>query len=161
MWYYVMGDLIIGDDHYRYYPYNPQNIHMEDGKRSTDQKCYEWCKKFCKQSPSAAALLLVALAPYLRPITEALNLPARVANAYVVGESGSGKTSCCELLLKQGTSAPVGVNLASDKSAIASSVRLCRDKCLLIDDLCLSSSSRMMDQKTTRLSELLQASSAS
>ena len=160
MWYYVMGDLIIGDEHHRYYPYNPHNIHIDDGKQYTDQKCYEWCKKFCKQSPSAAALFLVALAPYLRPITEALNLPARVENAYVVGESGSGKTSCCELLLKLGTSVPVGVNLASDKSAIASSVMLCRDKCMLIDDLCLSSSSRMMDQKTTRLSELLQASSA-
>lgn len=159
-WFYAMGDIIIGDDRRQYYPRNPQNIHMDGLLQCSAEEYVSWCKLFINQGSDKAALFLGALVPYLRPITDAFNLSARVANIYVHGDTGCGKTEFCKLLLKLSDTHTIGVNLASDKSSILAAMPYYKDRCMLLDDWNKSSAVRESEKKITRLSESIQMSSS-
>ena len=154
-WVYTVGDMIINDTDKAFLPYNPNKTEFLSGGRMPE--AVTWIKIFCAQGNAQSALLLCAVTPFLRPVTESVGLPVRIANAYVVGPSGSGKTSYAELLTS--VFGQHGFNLGSKKSQIAAEHTNYIDKPMLIDDLNKSASSREYERKLALLSELLQMTS--
>ena len=167
-WVYVLGDNVINDLSHTYYPHNPRGLKIDLEKQSISSErttaranWVRWCKSYCKAGDAQAALFLSALTPYLYPITEALNLPTKVVNAFVLGRSGTGKTSYAKLLTDLGDGNPAGVNLSTDKKAlVAELAENYIDRSFLFDDLNLSSSAREVEKKKARLSEIIQMSSS-
>lgn len=160
-WIYTLGDCIMNnDENADYVAFNPAGTHLSDFNINNLQTSAEWCRLFLHQGPAHAALFLCALTPYIRPITEALQFPERTVNAFVVGPSGCGKTSFAKLLTNSWNGENAGINLGTDANVLYKDVANYIDQPILIDDLNLSSSSKEMEKKLHKLSELIQLSSS-
>lgn len=158
-WTYVMGNLVLNGKDLQVHTHDPLNLQLSEADRQfpTLQPAFEWIKTFCEQGPAQCALLLCALTPFLRPVTEQLKLPARVANAYIWGQSGSGKSEFAKLVSSLSkTTAAHGVNLSCNQKTILEELSKYRDCAFLIDDMNLTDSSHEMEKKKCRISELIQ-----
>ena len=151
---FVSKDCIINKGDADVLPYVPNGSISSNGTPINKKEAIQWVKLFLAQGEDKAVLLVAALVPYLKTISDRFSLPSKTVNAYVVGKSGSGKTSFSSLLA-EGNS----INLGTDTSALYAKLEGATDVPVLVDDLNLSSSQREMEKKLQRLSELIQLSS--
>ena len=159
-WLYVLGNHIINSKEASFATYNPTGIKLSQNvTKVTPNTYYDWCRLFCNQGEAQTTLFLSALTPYILPVVQDLNLPAKTVSSFVVGASGTGKTSYCELLCNVfGENRTT--NLAAGKAEILT-VLSEKIGCVLIDDLCDTCSDRERERKLMTLSEIIQMRSSS
>lgn len=152
---YVIGNYIINKGDLDICPYNPNNAFHYDFSSVTLQDAARWAKLYLSQGPDKAVLFLAALTPYLKTLSDYFALPNRTIHSFLLGKSGCGKTSFAKLLTESSA-----INLGTDTAALYAALQTYKDRPVLIDDLCLSASSREMDKKLERLSGLIQLTSS-
>lgn len=156
-WVYAIGDTIVNGDGMNLYSYN--NCKNNFCWKSKFKDSWQWIHLFCQNGSSVSALLLCSLTPLLYPITKNLNIPSKLAHAYVVGPSSSGKTTFSQLL-----TSPFyfqGINLGSKKDMVFDKLNTYFDIPILIDDYNAGSSVREHERKLDVVSELIQSISSS
>lgn len=149
-WVYALGNIVLNSSSGTCYTQDPLNLQLNESDLNFQDlsSTLDWLKIFCEQGPAQSALLLCALTPFIRPITERLCFPTRVVNAYIWGQSGTGKTEYAKLVSSLcKTSEAQGTNLSCSLKAILDVHSQYQDYPFLIDDLNRTESSREFEKK--------------
>ena len=159
---YGFGDCIIGSDSSRCAVWNPKNLkaNIDLITKTSYVKLFDWVYAWAKQSEHLAALLIVALSPFVYPICKELYSPSEALNAYLVGKTGSGKTSFATLLTDLFQGKEYSFSLIANKEVFYELVKHRSHVPILIDDLNKSASSYNNHKKIGKASDLLQTKSS-
>lgn len=152
---YVIGNHILNKGNLDVCLYNPDDAFNYDLSAISTQDAVRWVKLYLSQGPNKAVLLLAALTPYPRTLSDYFALPTRTVHSYFLGSSGTGMTSFAKLLTESSA-----INLGTDTAALYAVLQTLTDRPVLIDDLNLASSPREAEKKLEKLTSLVHLTSS-
>ena len=159
---YGFGDVIIGSQSPKCFVWNPNELraNMSLIKKTRCMELFDWAYAWTKHAEHLAALLIVALSPFVYPILKDLSPQSEALNAYLVGKTGSGKSSFATLITDLFQGKEYSFSLIANKDAFYKLIKHRSHIPILIDDLNKSAASDCNYKKIGKLSEIIQTKSS-